>query len=103
VLGRLWVEGPAASLLTGRSPGRVFPCSAYFLIPGGGIMRTRTILTAAALLTVGALVGGRAKPARSQEQNPAAPLTQAHLAERTLHRRAVEAAVWGMPAVPGVG
>jgi hypothetical protein len=48
-------------------------------------------LAAAALLTTGVLFGG---PAMSAD----APFTPAQLAERTLHRRAVEAVIWGMPA-----
>jgi hypothetical protein len=48
-------------------------------------------LAAAALLITGALSGGSAMSAD-------APFTPAQLAERTLHRRAVEAVIWGMPA-----
>jgi hypothetical protein len=62
-------------------------------------MRTRTTLSAAALLAAGALLGGTAVPAFAQEKQPDSPFTPAHLAERTLHRRAVEAAIWGMPIV----
>jgi hypothetical protein len=51
----------------------------------------RTTRTAAALLAV--LLGG---PAVAQEKRP---FTPAELAERTMHRRAVEAVIWGMPAV----
>src|SRR5262249_51950526 len=70
---------------------------------GDGTMRTRTIL-AAALLAAGALLGGLTFPTAGQGKKPepgakAEPLTPAQLAERTLHRRAVEAVVWGMPAV----
>jgi hypothetical protein len=68
-------------------------------------MRTRTILTAAPLLATGALLGRLAIPATGQETKPEpgarphSPFTPAQLAERTLHRRAVEAVIWGMPAV----
>lgn len=48
----------------------------------------RTILTAAFLVGVVA-------PLAAQDKEP----TPAQLAERTLHRRAVEAVIWGMPAV----
>ena len=67
-------------------------------------MRTRTILAAAALLAAGALLGGLPIPTTAQETKPqpgakSEPLTPTQLAERALHRRAVEAVIWGMPAV----
>ena len=74
-------------------------------------MRTRMTPAAAALLAVGALLGGLTvsdrltAPAVAQEKQSepgaktAAPFTSIQLAERTLHRRAVEAVIWGMPAV----
>jgi hypothetical protein len=67
-------------------------------------MRTRTILAAAALLAAGALIVWLADGTNAQEKKPepgakAEPLTPAQLAQRTLHRRAVEAIIWGMPAV----
>src|SRR5262249_27204348 len=73
-------------------------------------MRTRMFLTASALLAAGALLGWLANsspvitPASAQEKKaePGAkpePLTPAKLAERTVYRRAVEAVIWGMPAV----
>jgi hypothetical protein len=67
-------------------------------------MRTRTSLSAGALLAAGALLGWLTIPAVAQEKKlqPGAksePLTPAQLAERTLNRRAVEAVIWGMPAV----
>jgi hypothetical protein len=61
-------------------------------------MSTRTTLTAAALLAAGVLLGGRTIPAVAQGKQPS-PFTPAQLAERTLHRRAVETVIWGMPAV----
>jgi hypothetical protein len=73
-------------------------------------MRLRTSLIAAATLAAGALLGRLASsnpvttPVFAQEKKaePGAkpePLTPAQLAERTLHSRAVEAVIWGMPAV----
>ena len=68
-------------------------------------MRTRTTLAAAALLAAGALLGGLTMSTVAEEKKPEpgansdAPFTAAELAERTLHRRAVEAVIWGMPAV----
>jgi hypothetical protein len=68
-------------------------------------MRTRTTLTAAALLAAGALFGWLTIPTAGQEKKPEpgakadSSFTPAQLAERTLHRRAVEAVIWGMPAV----
>jgi hypothetical protein len=58
-------------------------------------------LAAAGLLAAGAVLGW----ADGQEKRPepgakaAAPFTPEELARRTLHRRAVEAVIWGMPAV----
>jgi hypothetical protein len=68
-------------------------------------MRTRTALAAVALLAAGALLGGPTIPTVGQEKKPQPgaksepAFTPAQLAERTLHRRAVEAVIWGMPAV----
>jgi hypothetical protein len=68
-------------------------------------MRAHTTLAAVILLAVGALLGWRSIPTVGQEKKPEldakveAPLTPAQLAERTLQRRAVEAVIWGMPAV----
>jgi hypothetical protein len=62
-------------------------------------MRTRTTLAAATVLAVGALLGRLVIPAAAQEKKSDSPFSPAQLAERTLHRRAVEAVVWGMPAV----
>lgn len=69
-------------------------------------MRTRTIPTAVALLAAGALFFWLAIPVVAQQKNPQPDVqadtpafTPAQLAERTLHRRAVEAAIWGMPLV----
>jgi len=68
-------------------------------------MRTRTTLNAIVLLTAGAGLGWLTCPTAAQEKNAEpgtkaeAPLTLAQLAERALQRRAVEAVIWGMPAV----
>jgi hypothetical protein len=58
----------------------------------------RTILATAALLTI-ALLTGRANVAGAQEHKTDSPHGATELAERTLQRRAVEAVIWGMPAV----
>jgi hypothetical protein len=68
-------------------------------------MRSRTTLAAAAMLAIGALLGSLAIPGGAQEKNlepgaKAVPsFTTEELAKRTLHRRAFEAVIWGMPAV----
>jgi hypothetical protein len=68
-------------------------------------MRTRTTLVAATLLAAGTLLGGLTISTTAQEKKPQTgaktepAFTPAQLAERTLHRRAVEAVIWGMPAV----
>jgi hypothetical protein len=68
-------------------------------------MRKGTTLAAATLVAVGTLLGGLVIPTVGQEKKPepgakpVSPFTPAQLAERTLHRRAVEAVIWGMPAV----
>jgi hypothetical protein len=67
-------------------------------------------LAAAALLVAGTLLGwlaaaGRTTPAAAQDRraelgaNAEPPFTPGKLAERDMHRRAVEAVIWGMPAV----
>ena len=48
------------------------------------------------LMTIGAWSAG---PSSAQEKKGEPTFTLAQLAERTLHRRAVESAIWGMPAV----
>jgi hypothetical protein len=58
----------------------------------------RRILAAAAVLAVGAMHSALTTPATAQEKSSEAP-TPSQLAERTIHRRAVEAVIWGMPAV----
>jgi hypothetical protein len=58
----------------------------------------RTTLATAALLA-SALLKGLPNVAGAQEQASASHFSPAELAERTLHRRAVEAIIWGMPAV----
>ena len=57
----------------------------------------RMIMTAVALITwpTNPTVAQEAKPDLKLDS----PFTQAQLAERMLHRRAVEAVIWGMPAV----
>jgi hypothetical protein len=68
-------------------------------------MQIRTSLTRAAALAVGSLVGWLTIPTAAQEKaaEPSAktesPFTPVQLTERALHRRAVEAVIWGMPAV----
>jgi hypothetical protein len=68
-------------------------------------MRKPTALAAATLLAAGALVGWLTITTTAQEKQPEpgakadSPFTSAQLGERTLHRRAVEAAIWGMPLV----
>jgi hypothetical protein len=66
-------------------------------------MRMRPLLTGGFLLTFGTLSGPLTNVALAQEKNldiGAAPTsTPAKLAERAVHRRAVEAVIWGMPAV----
>ncbi len=62
-------------------------------------MRTQTILATATLLAVGALLGCPPIPAVAQDAKPDSSITPAQLAERAMHRRAVEAVIWGMPAV----
>jgi hypothetical protein len=68
-------------------------------------MRTHTTRAAVALLAAGALFGWLSIPTVGQQKEPGtgakaeAPLTPAQLAERTLHRRAVDAVIWGQPIV----
>jgi hypothetical protein len=62
-------------------------------------------MAGAAVVTLGTLLGGLTSPTTAQEKRPqpgaraGSPLAPAQLAERALHRRAVEATIWGMPAV----
>src|SRR5262245_17702169 len=58
----------------------------------------RTTLATAVLLT-GALLNGLPSPTGSQEQKTDSPLSPADLAQRLQQRSAVEAVIWGMPAV----
>ena len=62
-------------------------------------MRSLKVLATATLLAVGVLLGTPLLPAVAQNKKPESTFTQAQLAERTLHRRAVEAVIWGVPAV----
>ena len=62
-------------------------------------MRSHKILATATLLAVGALLSTSLLPAGAQDKKPESIFTPAQLAERALHRRAVEAVIWGMPAV----
>ncbi|RVI64097.1 DUF1254 domain-containing protein [Sinorhizobium meliloti] len=54
---------------------------------------------------IGTVLGGLGIPSAAQEQRSdtaaaaVSQFTPAQLAERTLHRRAIEAVIWGMPAV----
>jgi hypothetical protein len=56
-------------------------------------MRTQSFLIAAALL------GWLAIPASSQEKKPISLHSPAEFVERTQYQRAIEAVIWGMPAV----
>jgi hypothetical protein len=64
-------------------------------------MRTPTTLAATTVFEAGILLGGSVSPgAGRQQQSPTGTtFTPAQLAERALHRQAVEAVIWGMPAV----
>jgi hypothetical protein len=62
-------------------------------------MRVQTSSAIAALFVVGVLFGALPIPVVAQDTKPDSSITPAQLAERTLHRRAVEAVIWGMPAV----
>jgi hypothetical protein len=61
-------------------------------------MRTPKTLSAAVMLAA-VLIGESAISAVAQEKKPDPSFAPAQLAERTMHRRAVEAVIWGMPAV----
>jgi hypothetical protein len=61
-------------------------------------MRHTCIFLVFALLAVSALVSNTANP-QLQEMKREAQFATTELAERILHRRAVEAVIWGMPAV----
>ncbi len=56
-------------------------------------MQLRTTFVAVTIVCSVVLFGG-ATSAREKE-----PLTPAELADRTMHRRAIDAVIWGMPAV----
>ena len=58
----------------------------------------RTTLATAVLL-IGAVLNGLPSVAGAQEQKTDSPLTPAELARRMQQRVAVEAVIWGMPAV----
>jgi len=62
-------------------------------------MRMRTASILAVMLSAAVLLGGSAIPAFAQAKKPDPSFMPAQLAERTVHRRAVEAVIWGMPAV----
>ncbi len=53
----------------------------------------------AALILPGFLLAGLSCAALAQDKATQTSLNSAQLAERTVHRRAVEAVIWGMPAV----
>jgi len=59
-------------------------------------MRT-TLATVALIASI--LFNGLTSAAGAQEQTADSHLSPAQLAQRTLQRRAVEAVIWGMPAV----
>jgi hypothetical protein len=59
----------------------------------------RTMKGIAAIAALGVLLGRLASSAADQPQNGDAAFSAAQLAERTIHRRAVETVIWGMPAV----
>ena len=62
-------------------------------------MKTYVIRSTIAMFGAIALWGGAlSSTTKGQEENPGS-FTPAELAERTLYRRAVEAVIWGMPAV----
>ena len=64
-------------------------------------MKKCVICSSGAVLGAIALFGALPVTTNGQEKKSGAPATfsSAELAERTLHRRAVEAVIWGMPAV----
>jgi hypothetical protein len=62
-------------------------------------MRMPSILATVTLLAVGVLFGDPRIPAVAEDKRPDSTVTPALLAERAVHRRAVEAVIWGMPAV----
>jgi hypothetical protein len=66
---------------------------------GGHIMRTQTVLATASVLAIGVLLDAPLLPAVAQDKKPESTFSPAQLAERVVHRRAVEAVIWGMPAV----
>ncbi len=62
-------------------------------------MQSQKILATATLLAAGILLSAPLLPAVAQDKKPQSTFTPAELAERAVHRRAVEAVVWGIPAV----
>jgi hypothetical protein len=68
-------------------------------------MRTITVVTSPTLLVAGVLLGAMVLPTVAQEKQSqpgasiASALSPTQGAERTLHSRAIEAVLWGMPAV----
>ena len=72
---------------------------------GAVTVLTRTTMACSTLFAVGTLLGGLVIPTRGEEKKlepgakTVAPFTPDQLAERSLHSRAVEAVIWGMPAV----
>ena len=53
----------------------------------------------AVIVAMGVLLGRVASSAADQPPNGDAAFSPAQLAERTIHHLAVEAVIWGMPAV----
>jgi hypothetical protein len=62
------------------------------------MMRASTLRLAAPILAT-ALLAGLSSAAMAQDQNGGPSFTAPQLTERMIHRRAVEAVIWGMPAV----
>ncbi len=62
-------------------------------------MRSQKILATATLLALGTLLGASLLPTAAQDTKPEPTIIPTQLAERAAHRRAVEAVIWGMPAV----
>jgi hypothetical protein len=62
-------------------------------------MQRRTTLRVAAALVASALVASPTTPVAAQERIPVSPFSSAQLAARMVQRRAIEAVIWGTPAV----
>jgi hypothetical protein len=62
-------------------------------------MRTAATLAAATLIVTSVLLSNSASLLFAQDKSHALPLSPVELMDRAKHRRAVEAVIWGMPAV----